>query len=76
MADSSDYQPQPLLISFDRFAVELYREDKLSLGRAAELCQTPLAAFADFAAKPGVRPLRFNPEDLEEERRSRDRIKV
>ena len=35
-------------------ALELYREDKVSLGRAAELCQTPLAAFMDFAAKHGV----------------------
>ncbi len=25
-------------------ALELYREDKVSLGRAAELCETPLAA--------------------------------
>jgi hypothetical protein len=31
-------------------ALELYREDKVSLGRAAELCQTPMAAFMDFAA--------------------------
>ena len=30
-------------------ALELYREDKVSLGRAAEICQTPLAAFMDFA---------------------------
>lgn len=37
-------------------ALELYREDKVSLGRAAELCQTPLAAFMDFAAKHGVPP--------------------
>jgi predicted HTH domain antitoxin len=37
-------------------ALELYREDKLSLGCAAELCQTPLAAFIDFAAKHGVPP--------------------
>jgi predicted HTH domain antitoxin len=35
-------------------AFELYREDKLSLGRAAELCQTPVAAFMDFAAKHGA----------------------
>ncbi len=50
----------------------LYREDKVSLGRAAELCQTPLAAFMDFAAKHGVPPLRYSYEDLEEERRSTD----
>src|SRR5947209_2717862 len=31
-------------------ALELYREDKVSLGRAAEICHTPIAAFMDFAA--------------------------
>ena len=50
-------------------ALELYREDRVSLGRAAELCQTPLAAFLDFVAKHGVPPLRYSFEDLEEERR-------
>src|SRR6266480_2730475 len=30
-------------------ALELYREDKVSLGRAAELSHTPLAAFMDVA---------------------------
>ena len=54
-------------------ALELYREDKVSLGRAAELCQTPLAAFMDFAAKDGVPPLRYSFEDLEEERQTADR---
>ncbi len=48
-------------------ALELYREDKVSLGRAAELCQTPLAAFMEFAAKHCVPPLRYSFEDLEEE---------
>jgi len=51
-------------------ALELYREDKVSLGRAAELCQTPIAAFMDFAARHGVPPLRYTLEDLDEERRS------
>ncbi len=54
-------------------ALELYREDKVSLERAAELCQTPLAVFMDFVAKHGVPPLRYSYEDLEEERRSTDR---
>jgi len=31
-------------------ALELFREDKVSLGRAAELCQTPVEAFMEFAA--------------------------
>ena len=57
-------------------ALELYREDKVSLGRAAELCQTPLAAFLDFVAKHGVPPLRYSFEDLEEEHRSADRLDV
>jgi len=54
-------------------ALELYREDKVSLELAAELCQTPLAAFMDFSAKHGVPPLRYNHEDLEEENQSVDR---
>ena len=57
-------------------ALELYREDKVSLGRAAELCQTPVAAFMDFAAKHGVPPLRYSFEDLEEERQTVDRLKA
>ncbi len=57
-------------------ALELYREDKISLGRAAELCQTPLAAFMDFVAKHGVPPLRYSFEELEEERQSTERLGV
>ena len=57
-------------------ALELYREDKVSLGRAAELCETPLAAFMDFAAKHGVPPLRYSFEDVEEERQTADRLKA
>ena len=56
-------------------ALELYRADKVSLGRAAELCQTPLAAFMDFAGKHGVPPLQYSFEDLEEERQTADRLK-
>lgn len=54
-------------------ALELYREDKVSLGRAAELCRTPLAEFMDFAAIHGVPPLRYSFEDLEEEQRTSER---
>lgn len=57
-------------------ALELYREEKVSLGRAAELCQTPLASFMEFAASHGVPPLRYKFEDLEEERLSSDRTDV
>lgn len=57
-------------------ALELYREDKVSLERAAALCQTPLAAFMEFAAQHRVPPLRYNYEDLDQERRSTDHLKA
>jgi len=57
-------------------ALELYREDKVSLQRASELCQTPLAAFVDYAAQHGVPPLRYSYEDLQEESRSADRLEA
>jgi predicted HTH domain antitoxin len=57
-------------------ALELYREEKISLSRAAELCQTPLAAFIEFAAQHRVPPLRYSNEDLDEEQRSSDRAEA
>ena len=56
--------------------LELYREERVSLALAAELCQTPLAAFMEFAAKHGVPPLRYGSEDLEEESRSTTRTRA
>lgn len=49
-------------------ALDLFRERKISIGRAAELCTTPLAAFMDFAAAHGVPPLSYDQEDLEHDR--------
>jgi predicted HTH domain antitoxin len=57
-------------------ALELDREDKVPLERAAALCQMPLAAFMDFAAQHGVPPLRYNYEDLDQQRRSSDHLKA
>lgn len=51
-------------------ALELFREGTVSLGRAAELCATPLAAFMDFAAAHGVPPLTYGMEQFEEDRRT------
>jgi predicted HTH domain antitoxin len=51
-------------------ALELFRQDKVSLGRAAELCRTPLAAFMDFVAAHGVSPIRYGMTELEEDRRT------
>jgi len=57
-------------------ALELYREDKVSLERAAALCQTPLAGFMEFAAQHAAPPLRYNSEDLDQERSSTDHLKA
>ena len=50
-------------------ALELFREDKVSMGRAAELCHTPMEAFMEFAAEHEV-PLHYGIAELEEDRRT------
>lgn len=57
-------------------ALELFREDAVSMGRAAELCATPLAAFMEFAASHGVAPLQYGPEDLENDRVTLGRLRL
>ena len=54
-------------------ALELYRESKISLGRAAELSRTPVEAFMVFAGQREV-PLRYSPTDLEEDRDTLERL--
>lgn len=51
----------------------LYREDKVSLGRAAELCRMSLERFMEFAALHHV-PLHYGASDLEEDRRTIERL--
>lgn len=51
-------------------ALELFRQEKVSLGRAAELCETPLADFMDFAVSQGVPVFQYEVKDLEKDRRS------
>jgi predicted HTH domain antitoxin len=53
--------------------LELYRENRISLGRAAELCQTPVEAFMVFAGCHEV-PIHYSLSDLEEDRRSLERL--
>ena len=48
-------------------AMELFREGTVSLGRAAELCGTPLAAFMDFVASHGIPPLNYGIEEFEQD---------
>jgi predicted HTH domain antitoxin len=55
-------------------ALELFREHKVSLGRAAELCSMPLAAFMKFSALHGVPPITYTMEDLEADRQTAERL--
>ena len=54
-------------------ALELFREDRLSLGRAAELCQTPLEQFLEFAGQHNV-PVHYGLDQLQEDRRTLERL--
>ena len=54
-------------------ALELYREDKVSLGRASELCQMSVEQFMGFAAQHNV-PLHYGADELEEDRRTLERL--
>jgi predicted HTH domain antitoxin len=54
-------------------ALELYREDRVSLGRAAELCHLPVERFMEFAGRHNV-PLHYGAADLEEDRRTLERL--
>ena len=51
-------------------ALELFHENKVSLGRAAELCRTPLATFMEFATAHGISPIRYTDAELEEDRQT------
>lgn len=54
-------------------ALELFREEKVSLGRAAELCEMALEDFMAFAAERDV-PLHYGMVELEEDRETLRRI--
>jgi predicted HTH domain antitoxin len=55
-------------------ALELFREDKISLGRAAELCEMPVEAFMEFAGQRQV-PLHYGTAELEADRRTLERFR-
>jgi len=54
-------------------ALGLYLEEKVSLERASELCQMPLERFMEFAARHNV-PLHYGAHELEEDRRTLERL--
>lgn len=54
-------------------ALELFRENKLSLGRAAELCEMPIEAFMVYAGKHEA-PMHYGVADLDEDRITLERL--
>ncbi len=54
-------------------ALELYRENKVSMGRAAELCDMPIEAFMVFAGKHNA-PMHYGVSDLDEDRQTLERL--
>jgi predicted HTH domain antitoxin len=53
--------------------LELYRENRVSLGRAAELCGLTPEAFMVFAGRRDA-PMHYSLSDLEEDRRTLERL--
>lgn len=54
-------------------ALELYRDGRASLGKAAELCHMPIEQFMEFAARHDV-ALHYGSEEMEEDRRTLERL--
>jgi predicted HTH domain antitoxin len=55
-------------------ALELFREDKISMGRGAELCDTPIAAFMEYAAKHRV-PIHYGLAEWEDDCRTLEKLR-
>jgi len=56
-------------------ALELYREGRVSLGRAAELAGASVEEFMEFSAHRQV-SLHYAEDDLTEDRATADRLKL
>ena len=54
--------------------LELYREELVSLGKAAELCSLSIAAFMEFSASRAV-PLHYGEAELKQDREFFESIK-
>jgi predicted HTH domain antitoxin len=51
------------------FVLELYREERISLGRASEICKMTVSEFMDFSARRQV-PLHYHESDLLADRKT------
>ena len=68
--DQSDSERARLLV-----ALELFREERVSLGRAAELAGLGVEEFMVFSAQRQV-PLHYTADDLAEDRNIAARLKL
>jgi predicted HTH domain antitoxin len=74
LVEAAQLDPADLSLDAARLlALELFREDKISMGKAAELCETPLESFIEFAGRREV-PLHFGLNELEEDRRTLQKL--
>jgi len=53
--------------------LELFREEALSLGKAAELCGLSISEFMEFSASRRV-PLHYGEQELQEDREQFKRL--
>ena len=70
LEDQSDSERARLLV-----ALELFREERVSLGRAAELAGLGVEEFMEFSAHRPV-PLHYTADDLAEDRNIAARLKL
>ena len=70
MDNQSDSERARLLVAW-----ELFREERVSLGRAAELAGLGVEAFMEFLAHRRV-PLHYAEDDLAEDRNTAARLKL
>ena len=68
--DQSDSERASRLV-----ALELFREERISLGLAAELASLSIEAFMEFSAHRQV-PLHYTADDLAEDRHTAARLKL
>ena len=54
-------------------ALELFRENAISMGKVAEIAGIPLAEFMELSGKRGI-PMHYTMEDLEADRKTAERL--
>jgi predicted HTH domain antitoxin len=74
LVKAANLDPEQLSADTARaLALLLFREDKISLGRAAVLSHTPIELFMQFAGRHGI-PLHYGLNELEQDRRNMVRL--